>query len=66
MNMFTMMIFAALSATVISFGCGILSMIRNGEIGHCESAHWMGWRVGFQALAIVMVLLAIQAPALSQ
>ena len=65
MNMFTMLIFAATAATLVSLGSGIVSMIRNGEIGHYESAHWMSWRVGFQALAVVMILLALQAPALS-
>jgi hypothetical protein len=60
MNMFTWMVFAALAATFISLALGIVSMISNGEVGHYESAHWMNWRVGFQAVAVVMVLMAIQ------
>jgi hypothetical protein len=62
MNMFTWLIFAAVGATVISLATGIVSMTSNGEIGRFGSADWMNWRVGFQALAVVMVLLALQAP----
>lgn len=62
MNMFTVMVFAAAALTLISFATGILAMISNGEVGHFESGHWMGWRVGFQALAVVLVLMAMNAP----
>jgi len=62
MNMFTFFIFIAVALVLVSLGSGIVAMIKNGEVGHYESADWMGWRVAFQALAVVMVLLAIQAP----
>ncbi len=62
MNMFTLLVFVAVALTVVSLGTGIVSMIRDGEVGHFGSAQWMGWRVAFQALAVVMVLMAMLAP----
>ena len=60
MDMFTVFIFLAVAAVIVSLGSGILSMVVNHEIAHTDSAHWMGWRVGLQALAVVLVLLAMQ------
>jgi len=34
-------------------------MATDGEINHQSSAAWMTWRVAFQALALVLMLLAI-------
>ena len=62
MNMFTWMVFAAVALTLFSLASGIIAMISNGEVGHFESGHWMNWRVGFQALAVAMVLMAMNAP----
>ncbi len=62
MNMFTVLVFAAVALTLISLATGILAMITNGEVGHYGSGHWMSWRVGFQALAVAMVLMAMNAP----
>jgi phosphatidylglycerophosphate synthase len=62
MNMFTWMVFAAVALTLLSLATGILAMLKDGEVGHYESAHWMNWRVGFQALAAAMVLMAMNAP----
>jgi hypothetical protein len=60
MDMFTVFIFLAVAAVIISLGSGILSMVVDLEIAHMDSAHWMSWRVGLQALAVVLVLLAMQ------
>ena len=62
MNMFTWMIFVAVALTLASLATGIIAMISNGEVGHFESGHWMNWRVAFQALAVAMVLMTLNAP----
>lgn len=59
MNFFTVVVLAALLATVVSLVSGISSMATNHEIGRLDSAHWMVSRVAFQAVALLMVLLAI-------
>lgn len=59
MNFFTVVILAAVLATVVALASGISSMATNHEIGHMDSAHWMTWRVVFQAVAFLLVLLAI-------
>jgi len=59
MNMMTALILAALFATVGSLVAGITSMATNGEVGHLRSEQWMGRRVGFQALALLLIVLAL-------
>lgn len=56
-----LLIFVAVALTVISLVAGIVAMVSHGEVGHYESAHWMNWRVGFQALAVALVLMALQS-----
>ncbi|HSN21510.1 MAG TPA: twin transmembrane helix small protein [Usitatibacter sp.] len=60
MQPITWLVLAAVTATILSLASGMLSMIRDGEVAHYGSAQWMGWRVGFQALAVVLILLALQ------
>ena len=60
MTLLIVLVFAALAATLVSLASGLLSMVADGEIGQNDSAHWMMWRVGFQALAVVLILLALQ------
>ncbi len=62
MNMFTWLVFTAVALTLVALGTGIVAMIRDGEVAHYESAGWMTWRVACQALAVVMVLMAMLAP----
>ena len=59
MNMMTALILAALFATIGSLVAGITSMATNGEVGHLRSEQWMGRRVGFQALALLLIVLAL-------
>ena len=56
MNIITLVVILAVVATVISLTSGIAAMARDGEIGHQSSAQWMGWRVLFQAVALILVL----------
>jgi len=59
MNMLTWFVFAAMIATVVSLGSGLIAMVTDGEVRHYGSAHWMSWRVGFQAAAVALILLAL-------
>ena len=59
MNLLTMLVLVATLATIASFISGIVSMAHDGEVAHRNGAEWMGWRVAFQAAAVVMILLAL-------
>ena len=62
MNMFTWMVFIAVALVLASLVTGVAAMVKDRAVGHFESAQWMTWRVAFQALAAVLVLLALNAP----
>ncbi|MBK5105865.1 MAG: twin transmembrane helix small protein [Burkholderiales bacterium] len=59
MSFFTMLVLAAMLATIVALASGISSMATDHEVGHLDSAHWMEWRVAFQAIAILLVLFAM-------
>ncbi len=59
MNFFTVVVLAAVFATVVSLISGISSMGTDHRIGRLDSAHWMVRRVEFHAVAFLLVLLAI-------
>ena len=59
MSFLTVMVLAAVLATVVALASGISTMATDHEIGHVDSAHWMEWRVVLQAVAFLLVLFAI-------
>ena len=59
MSFFTVVVLAAVLATVVALVSGISSMATDHEVGHVDGAHWMVRRVAFQAAAFLLVLLAI-------
>jgi len=59
MSMITALVLAALLATVGSLIAGITSMATDSEVGHLNSVQWMARRVGFQALALLLIVLAL-------
>lgn len=59
MSFFTVVVLAAVLATVVALVSGISSMATDHQVGHLDSAHWMARRVEFQAVAFLLVLLAI-------
>ena len=59
MSFFTVVVLAAVFAAVVALVSGISSMATGHEVGHRDSAHWMVMRVEFQAVAFLLVLLAI-------
>ena len=59
MNFFIVVVLAAAFAAVVALISGISSMASDGEVGHLDSGHWMQRRVAFQAVAFLLILLAI-------
>ena len=59
MNFLTMVVLAAVLATVVALISGISSMATDHRVGNVDSAHWMLRRVEFQAVAFLLVLFAI-------
>jgi len=58
MNLLTILIVLALVATLVSLGWGIGSMIRGGRYDEEHSIQFMSARVGFQLLAVVLMIIA--------
>ena len=59
MSVMTALVIAALFATIGSLIAGITSMATDGEVGHANSLQWMFRRVGFQALALLLIVFAL-------
>ncbi|MDP2822923.1 MAG: HIG1 domain-containing protein [Sulfuritalea sp.] len=59
MSFFTVVVLAVVLATVVALVSGISSMVADHQVGHLDSVHWMVRRVEFQAVAILLVLLAV-------
>ena len=61
MSLLTLLIMLALAATVCALGAGIVSMMRGGEYDRRHGTQLMFARVGFQAIAFVLLLAAVFA-----
>jgi len=61
MSLLTFMIILALLATIGALGTGVVSMVRGGEYDSQHSTQLMYARVGFQGLALVLLLVALYA-----
>ncbi|KAB2870118.1 MAG: twin transmembrane helix small protein [Burkholderiaceae bacterium] len=59
MSLLTLAIVLAFAATLYSLICGVASMVSGGEIRQHNSVEWMMRRVGFQALAVILLLVAV-------
>lgn len=58
MSLLTIAILVALLAVVYSLIGGVSSMVAGHEVGHHTSEQWMLMRIGFQGLAVVLLLIA--------
>lgn len=58
MSFFTVVILATVLATVAALVSGISSMVADRQVAHADSVHWMVRRVEFQAVAILLLLIA--------
>ena len=59
MSALMVLILVAVATAMFSLVAGITAMSRDGDVAHYDSAHWMMWRVVFQAAALALILLAI-------
>jgi len=59
MDLLTTMIMFALIATLAALGTGVVSMVRGGEFDRKHGNQLMFARVGFQGLAILLLLVAL-------
>ncbi|NCF26063.1 MAG: twin transmembrane helix small protein [Gammaproteobacteria bacterium] len=59
MSLLSFMIVLALLATVGALGAGIVSMVRGGEYDREHGTQLMAARVGFQGVAVVLMLVAL-------
>lgn len=58
MSLLTTVIILALIATIISLAWGVGSMVHGGQYDEEHSIPLMSARVGFQLLAVVLILIA--------
>ena len=58
MNFLTVVVLAAVLATLVALVSGISSMVADGEVGHLDSNQWMVRRVSLQAVAFLLALFA--------
>jgi len=59
MNVLTLAVIVATLATVAALALGISSMVRDGEIAHFDSEHWMASRVFLQAMVVLALVAAV-------
>jgi len=59
MELLTLIVIAALLATLAALGAGVVSMVRGGSYDNEHSGQLMASRVGLQGLAVILVLFAL-------
>jgi hypothetical protein len=59
MTTITMMVIFALLATIVALGWGVGSMAHGGAFDAKHSHQFMSARVGFQGLAIALLIVAL-------
>jgi Hypoxia induced protein conserved region len=52
----TLVVIAAMLATIAALVFGVASMVRDGEVGHLDSEHWMVVRVLLQVTAVAAMV----------
>lgn len=58
-SLFDILIFVAIGAVAITLGFGLYSLFRGGAYARSNSNRLMRLRVGLQAVAVVILLVAI-------
>ncbi len=59
MSLLSLMIILALLATIGALGAGLVSMMRGGEYDRQHSTQLMTARIGFQGVAVLLLLVAL-------
>jgi hypothetical protein len=58
MNFLRLVLVVATLATIAALALGISSMVRDGEVAHFDSEHWMASRIVLQAIAVLALVAA--------
>jgi len=53
------MVITAMVATIAALALGVSSMVRNGEVGHLDSEHWMAIRVFLQVTTVLVLAVGL-------
>lgn len=61
MSFLTLIVMVAMVAAIGALVFGISSMMRDGEVGHVDSEHWMAIRVFLQAATVVVLVVGLDA-----
>ncbi len=61
MDGFGLLVVAAMVATVVTLGMGVVSMARGGEYDRQHGTQLMGWRVALQGITLLLLALALLA-----
>ena len=59
MSFVTLMVITAMVATIAALALGVSSMVRNGEVGHLDSEHWMAIRVFLQVTTVLVLAVGL-------
>lgn len=59
MTILAAMALVAMLATVACLVFGVAAMVSDEQVEHHGNAEWMVWRISFQALAFILVLMAL-------
>lgn len=60
-NIFTILLFAAMLAVLISLCLGLFAMVKGGEFNKKHSNTFMRIRIGLQITALLLFVLAIMS-----
>lgn len=59
MQMFDILILVAIAAVTVTLGLGLHAMFRGGEYALSHSNKLMRWRVGLQAIAVLLLVVGM-------
>lgn len=61
MSFATLVVTVAMVATIGALAFGVSSMVRDGEVGHLDSEHWMAIRVLLQVATVALLAVGFYA-----
>jgi Hypoxia induced protein conserved region len=59
MQMFDILVIAAIAAVTVTLGLGLYSLFRGGDYARSHSNKLMRWRVGLQAVAVLILVVGM-------
>ncbi|MBU4197618.1 MAG: twin transmembrane helix small protein [Alphaproteobacteria bacterium] len=59
MQMFDILVIAAILAVTVTLGLGLYSLFRGGDYARSHSNRLMRWRVGLQAVAVLILVVGM-------